>query len=104
MSHIGHTNPLTGGHCLTDVRLPLSAEKWVKIRDIYDRLLSVPESERIALAHTLCEGDTEIEAETWSLLSAHARAGSFLHGPAAEALESIASKKSRRELIIGTVL
>jgi serine/threonine protein kinase len=89
---------------LTDVRLPLSPEKWVKIRDIYDRLLNVPEAERIALAHTLCEGDTEIEAETWSLLSAHAKAGSFLHGPAAEALESIASKKFRRELCIGTVL
>jgi len=89
---------------LTEVRSPLSPEKWAKIRDIYTRLLNVPEHERMALAQQLCEGDAQIESETWSLLSAHARAGSFLQKPAIAAFECPPDGISRGELSIGTVL
>jgi len=88
---------------LTPVDQPLSPEKWTRIRDIYAQIMDTPDSERLALLQRLCQGEREIESELQGLLSAHEKAGSFLHEPAI-ALMHVQSEGARRELSNGTVL
>jgi len=89
---------------LSPVDLPHPPEKWAKLRDIYARLLDVPEDQQKALVRDLCDGDSEIEREIEDLLSAHNRAGSFLNESVTRALSSIAPLIKVEELRSGTVL
>jgi serine/threonine protein kinase len=89
---------------LTPVHQPLSPEKWTRVRDIYAQLMDTPDSERLALMQRLCQGEREIESELQGLLSAHEKAGSFLHEPAAIALMHVQSEGAGRDLSSGTVL
>ena len=89
---------------MTGVRQPLSPEKWARARDIYAKLMDTPETERLALMQSLCQGETEIESELQGLLAAHEKAGSFLREPAALPLEVVPFESAGRDLSSGTVL
>jgi serine/threonine protein kinase/WD40 repeat protein len=89
---------------LSPVDLPHPPEKWAKLRDIYARLLEVPEDQQRSLVRDLCDGDGEIEREIEDLLSAHNKAGSFLNESVTRALSSIAPLIKVEELRSGTVL
>ncbi|HEY1895887.1 MAG TPA: protein kinase [Terracidiphilus sp.] len=89
---------------MSPVDLPHPPEKWAKLRDIYARLLEVPEDQQKSLARDLCDGDSEIEREIEDLLSAHNKAGSFLNESVTRALSSIAPLIKVEELQSGTVL
>jgi serine/threonine protein kinase len=88
---------------LSPVDLPNPPEKWAKLRDIYARLLDVPEDQQKFVLRDLCDGDSEIEREIEDLLLAHNKAGSFLNESVTKALSSIAPLKVE-ELRSGTVL
>ncbi len=89
---------------MSPVELPNPPEKWAKLRDIYARLLDVPEDQQKSLIRNLCDGDSEIEKEIEDLLSAHNKAGSFLNESVTKALSSIAPLIQVEELRSGTVL
>jgi serine/threonine protein kinase len=89
---------------LSPVDLPNPPEKWAKLRDIYARLLDVPEDQQKSLLRDLCDGDSTIEREIEDLLSAHNKAGSFLNESVTRALSSIAPLIKVEELRSGTVL
>jgi serine/threonine protein kinase len=89
---------------LSPVDLPHPPEKWAKLRDIYARLLDVPEDQQKSLLRDLCDGDSTIEREIEDLLSAHNKAGSFLNESVTRALSSIAPLIKVEELRSGTVL
>jgi eukaryotic-like serine/threonine-protein kinase len=89
---------------LSPVDLPHPPEKWAKLRDIYARLLDVPEDQQKSLVRELCDGDSTIEREIEDLLAAHNRAGSFLNESVTKALSSIAPLVKFEELRSGTVL
>lgn len=51
---------------------------WPRVREIFDRALAEPATERDAFVHFTCQGNPALEAEVFSLLRADLRAGSFL--------------------------
>ncbi|MGA2048538.1 MAG: protein kinase [Terracidiphilus sp.] len=63
-----------------------------------------PETDRPALMQHLCHGEIEIESELQGLLSAHEKAGNFLHEPAAIPLDGVLFERAGRDLSGGTVL
>ncbi len=72
------------------------------MRDIYATVLDAPEDRRKALARELCNGDSLLESEMDSLLSAHLNAGSFLGEPAPMAF--CGDHRTPRDLKSDTIL
>ena len=60
----------------------VSAERWMRVKQITSDALERPDSDRLAWLTQACAGDEPLHREVESLLSAHARAGDFLETPA----------------------
>jgi tetratricopeptide (TPR) repeat protein len=60
----------------------VSAERWLRVKQITSDALERPDSERPTWLTEACAGDELLRREVESLLSAHARAGDFLEAPA----------------------
>jgi serine/threonine protein kinase len=57
---------------------PMSAERWSRVKALFDSALSRQPAERASFLEEACGGDTELRGEVESLLAAHERPGSFL--------------------------
>src|SRR5574341_884945 len=62
----------------------MDANRWKKIKEVYDRALDLSGEEREGFLAEACAGDDDLRREVESLLAAHEDAGSFLHSPAVE--------------------
>jgi eukaryotic-like serine/threonine-protein kinase len=92
------------GCCMIGADLPPAPEKWQRLREIHAQAMDVPPEQRFALALRLCEGDSELESQLRSLLSAHDEVGSFLCEPAIAALDIMTCSQATPELKPGIVL
>src|SRR5215470_11676108 len=62
----------------------MDANRWKKIKEVYDRALDLPGEEREGFLAEACGDDDDLRREVQSLLAAHEDAGSFLQSPAVE--------------------
>ncbi len=62
----------------------MDANRWKKIKQVYDRALDLCGDEREGFLAEACAGDADLRREIESLLAAHEDAGSFLQSPAVE--------------------
>jgi len=62
----------------------MDANRWKKIKEVYDRALDLGGDEREGLLAEACGDDDDLRREVESLLAAHEDAGSFLQSPAVE--------------------
>ena len=65
----------------------MTPERWRELRAVFDRLSSLPESERETELAALAGSDAELAREARSLLLAEARDAQFLHSPAGGGFE-----------------
>jgi len=63
----------------------MDANRWKKIKEVYDRALDLRDEERAGFLAEACGDDDDLRREVQSLLAAHADAGTFLESPAVEA-------------------
>jgi tetratricopeptide (TPR) repeat protein len=66
----------------------VSAERWQRLRQIFDAVLDSPESDRDQTLEALCGGDDKLRAEIRALLSAASTPNAFLDRPATKLLNS----------------
>jgi len=59
----------------------MDPERWLKVRELFERVAGTPLEERAGLLAAHCGGDQALRAEVESLLAAEARAGEFLQAP-----------------------
>jgi serine/threonine protein kinase len=59
----------------------MNANRWKKIKEVYDRALDLRGEERAGFLAEACAADPVLHAEVDSLLRAHEQAGSFLDEP-----------------------
>ncbi len=62
----------------------MDANRWKKIKEVYDRALDLRGDEREGFLAEACGDDADLRHEVESLLAAHDDAGSFLQSPAVE--------------------
>src|SRR5262245_43786433 len=62
----------------------MDANRWKKIKEVYDRALDLCGDERGDFLAGACAGDDDLRREVESLLAAHDDAGTFLQSPAVE--------------------
>jgi serine/threonine-protein kinase len=62
----------------------MDANRWMKIKEVYDRALDLRGDEREGFLAEACGDDDDLYREVQSLLAAHEDAGSFLKSPAVE--------------------
>src|SRR5262247_1692202 len=62
----------------------MDANRWKKIKEVYDRALDLCGEERGGFLAEACAGDGDLRREVESLLAAHEDAGTFLQAPAFE--------------------
>jgi hypothetical protein len=62
---------------------PMTAEKWMQLKRIFDAAQSKAPQERAELVRAMTEGDQELELAVRDLLAADESAGIFLQTPAA---------------------
>src|SRR5262245_56391404 len=62
----------------------MDANRWKKIKEVYDRALDLSGDEREGFLAEACGDDDDLRCEVESLLVAHEDAGSFLQSPAVE--------------------
>jgi len=68
----------------------VTPERWREVKDLFDRAVDRPESERAAFLDTERRRDAELAAEVARLLDAHAAAGEFLERPAIDHVRATA--------------
>ncbi len=62
----------------------MNRERWQLVRNLLDKAIAIPASERPAFLDNACAGDPELRAEVESLLNSHEQAGTaFLQEPVA---------------------
>jgi serine/threonine protein kinase/Tol biopolymer transport system component len=64
--------------------MPVRPEDWPHVREVFERALDIPVSERPAFVATACGGNEAIRDEILRMLDSHGRAGHFLSVPANE--------------------
>src|SRR5262245_39799902 len=62
----------------------MDANRWKKIKEVYDRALDLCGDEREGFLAEVCGDDADLRREVESLLAAHDDAGQFLQAPAVE--------------------
>ncbi|MGE0131083.1 MAG: protein kinase [Blastocatellales bacterium] len=62
----------------------MDANRWKRIKEVYDRALDLGGEERDGFLAEACGDDDDLRREVKSLLAAHDDAGSFLQSPAVE--------------------
>ena len=66
------------------------AERWRRVKEVFDAVLERPPESRLSFAHELCGRDAALEAEVASLLIAHQNTGSLFAYPAIRAFSDSA--------------
>ncbi|HEY7911329.1 MAG TPA: hypothetical protein VIG62_05385 [Blastocatellia bacterium] len=56
----------------------MDAERWARIKSVFNAAAERPEDERSAFIRSECNGDESLAAEVESLLAANDRASSFI--------------------------
>jgi serine/threonine protein kinase/tetratricopeptide (TPR) repeat protein len=74
----------------------VAAERWSRIRDIFEAVLDAPAAERQALLATLCDGDADLLREVASLLEASDDAGDTLNVVIAFAADDVSVATTSR--------
>ena len=64
----------------------MTAERWQRVKDVFDKAVELGPSSRAAYVRAECGGDGELVAEVQSLLASDAPTGSMLASPAGEEL------------------
>jgi eukaryotic-like serine/threonine-protein kinase len=59
----------------------VTPECWKQVEAVFEQALELPIQERAAFVQRSCDGDDELRREVQSLLSSHARAGTFIDRP-----------------------
>ncbi|HEY1270543.1 MAG TPA: protein kinase [Terriglobales bacterium] len=73
----------------------MKAERWQQVREIFERMIALPESERSTYLDQACAADAELRGEVESLFQSHEKAGTgFLKKPAASLLEPASPVRS----------
>lgn len=62
----------------------MNPDNWPKVKEIFDRALARPASEREAFVHAACAGDEAVRQEVESLLRSYEDAESFMETPAVQ--------------------
>ena len=60
----------------------MDADRWAKIKPVFNAALAQPDEARAAFVRSQCAGDEALALEIQSLLAAHDRAHSFIESPA----------------------
>jgi serine/threonine protein kinase/tetratricopeptide (TPR) repeat protein len=60
---------------VSDLAPVMSAERWVRVQDVFSAALDCEPATRSELVDRLCEGDAELSREVQSLLNSHERGG-----------------------------
>lgn len=75
----------------------MKPERWRQVREILDKAIALPASERPAYLEVVCSGDASLRSEVESLLVSHEAAGSvFLMHPAVDFKSAVAETDGRR--------
>src|SRR5262245_43760568 len=56
----------------------MTADQWVRVKEIFHTALEHAPEERMAVVARLCQGDVALRAEVERLLAAHQAAGTFI--------------------------
>jgi len=84
----------------------MTHQKWTQIESILDRLLDLPEEERLKQLEKVCSGDLNLMKQVEDVLSAMKQAGDFLETPltldSEDMLDSISPPAPERGLKPGT--
>jgi len=59
----------------------MTPERWERVKEIFETVVSVSDQERQSVVKNLCAGDTELETEVLKLLAADEQAAGFLQTP-----------------------
>jgi len=62
----------------------MDANRWKKIKEVYDRALDLSGDAREGFLAEACGDDEDMRREVESLLAAHEVAGTFLQAPSVE--------------------
>ncbi|HEV2990341.1 MAG TPA: protein kinase [Candidatus Angelobacter sp.] len=82
----------------------MTSEQWQQIKSTFEAALSQPAEKRNQYVHSLCQGNSELEAEVTALLVAHDSAGAFLQAPAAAVIGYFPADGFPRTLKAGEVI
>lgn len=82
----------------------ISPERWEKIKGIFDAALQLPEQARPEFLHSVCCGDSELEAELQHLIATYERTATSLELSAGAALSYAQHDESSRVLRNGQLL
>jgi len=69
---------------------------WERAKEIFERGIELPATERDAALDRECRGDAELRAHVESLLNAHVEAGEFLHDPTVDPRVMLGGESSGR--------
>ncbi|HEY4050196.1 MAG TPA: protein kinase [Acidobacteriaceae bacterium] len=73
--------------------IPMTAERWVHLKRIFEAVQSRPLAERAGAIRALANGDQELELAAKDLLAADESAGAFLQTPAADLHRPLAKER-----------
>jgi len=77
----------------------MTPERWREVKDLFDRAVDLPESERVAFLDAERRRDAELAGEVARLLEAHEAAGGFLERPAVDQVRLSAAPTATPERI-----
>jgi len=79
------TDPRADGDRATD------SARWVRVREVLEEVVELPDAERSEVLRRLCGGDDELGREVRRLLAAESELGSFLDPPGRSTLRGLVS-------------
>lgn len=87
----------------------MNAERWQRIRDVFDQLIELPVEQRHAFLVHLCSGDADLERDVLAMLNADAATANEDTDVASQGLAVLADMARREELqvhdrLVGTRL
>ena len=84
--------------------MPLRPEDWPRAREVFERALALPASERPPFVSAACGGDQVLGDEVRRMLESHGRAAGFLSTPAVALLDQASAMPSLDGQRIGPYL
>ena len=84
--------------------IPMTPERWIRIKRIFEAAQSKPAPERAEIVCALAQGDRGLELAVRDLLAADDSAGAFLHTPAADVHNSVIKDEAVHSLAPGDII
>ena len=84
--------------------IPMTPERWIRIKNIFEAAQSIPARERVEMICALSQGDRELELAVRDLLAADESAGGFLQTPAADVHNSVINDEAVHFLAPGEII